>query len=259
MVLFRDPKIGKGFEVQFPMYHFHIKENEALCTECHELTPPDSSGGSFMMVTQLCLECHTELSRKDYVHGPITVGGCSPCHDFSSLPERYNLFSFGSDLCFGCHEAKEKEFDRSYIHGPLAAGVCSICHSPHASNEKFQLRQPQGLMCVSCHSQMKELAFWNVKHAPFENGNCTGCHNPHSSDIPTYFLHEAGNDLCSLCHDEPSMANHRHPVGTVPINRFAEMKLTDEGETTCLSCHSPHASESEFLLPEKGCASCHSV
>ena len=258
LVLFRDPKIGRGFEVQFPFYSFHTQENESACTECHELTPPESSDKNFMMVTQLCLECHKELSQKNYVHGPITVGGCSPCHDFGSQPERYKLLTAGSDLCFGCHETKESEFARDYIHGPLAAGICSICHSPHASNEKFNLRQPQGQMCLSCHGQIKEFTFWNTQHAPFQDGNCTGCHNPHSSNSPNFFLHEAGSELCMRCHDELAMEEHRHPVGTVPTYTFPEIKLTEEGETTCSSCHSPHATDTEYLLPENGCPSCHS-
>ena len=104
LVVFRDPKIGQGFKVPFPLYHFHIDESEKKCTECHELTPSGSTEQNFMMITQNCLECHQELSQKNYVHGPITVGGCAPCHDFASQPERYELFSAGSELCYGCHE-----------------------------------------------------------------------------------------------------------------------------------------------------------
>lgn len=258
LVLFRDPKIGKGFQVPFPMYHFHIEGNEKLCTQCHEVTPPQSSEQNFMMITQMCIECHVELSQKNYVHGPITVGGCAPCHDFASQPERYGLFTTGAELCFGCHETKETEFARDYIHGPLAAGVCSICHSPHGSNEKYQLRQPQGQMCLLCHQKVKELTFRVTQHSPFEDGQCTGCHDPHSSDNPGFFLHESGNDLCYLCHDEDSMEEHRHPIGTVPTNTFPGIKLTEFGETTCQSCHNPHATEADYLLPGEGCAACHS-
>jgi predicted CXXCH cytochrome family protein len=258
LVLFRDPKIGKGFEVPFPMYHFHLQENEAPCAQCHEVSPPQSSEQNFMMITQMCLQCHKELSQKNYVHGPITVGGCAPCHNFASQPERYELFSAGADLCYGCHEEKEKEFARNYIHGPLAAGVCSICHSPHGSNEKFQLRQPQGQMCLLCHQNIKESTLKFSQHLPFLEGQCSGCHNPHSSNNPNFFLVETGDELCYLCHEETQLDEHRHPIGAVPTFTFAGMKLTEEGETTCLSCHNPHASETEYLLPDKGCEACHS-
>jgi predicted CXXCH cytochrome family protein len=211
-----------------------------------------------MMITQTCLECHQELSQKNYVHGPITVGGCAPCHDFASKPERYELFSAGQELCYGCHEEKRSEFAKDYIHGPLAAGICTICHSPHGTNEKYMLRLPQGQMCLLCHQQIRDLTYLASQHKPFEDGLCTGCHDPHASMNPIFFLRESGNDLCFVCHDELEMDDHRHPFGTVPVNTFPGIKLTEEGETTCSSCHSPHATDSEYLLPEKGCAACHS-
>jgi predicted CXXCH cytochrome family protein len=258
LVVFRDPKIGQGFKVPFPMYHFHIEENEVNCEECHETTPSESSDQNFMMITQTCLECHQELSQKSYVHGPITVGGCAPCHDFGSQPERYELFTSGTELCYGCHEGKRGEFTKDYIHGPLAAGICTICHNPHGANEKYMLRLPQGQMCLLCHQQMKELTFQFTQHKPFENGKCSSCHDPHSSSNPKFFLRGSGGDLCFLCHDELQMGGHRHPFDTVPVNTFPGMKLTDKGETTCTSCHNPHASDDEYLLPKSGCAACHS-
>ena len=91
------------------------------------------------------------------------------------------------------------------------------------------------------------------QHKPFEEGLCSGCHDPHASANPKFFLRGSGNDLCFICHDEFEMEEHRHPVGTVPMNTFPRIKLMEEGETTCSSCHSPHATDSEYLLPEKGC------
>jgi predicted CXXCH cytochrome family protein len=257
-VMFRDPKIGKGFQVPFPTYHYHIDENEVLCTQCHEMDPPENSEQNFMMITQMCLECHKELSAKNYVHGPITVGGCAPCHDFASQPERYGLFSAGSELCYGCHEGKRMEFSKDYIHGPLAAGICTICHSPHGTNEKYLLRLPQGEMCQLCHQQIKELTFQSSQHKPFGDGQCSSCHDPHSSSNPKFFLRGSGNELCFLCHDELQMEEHRHPFGKVPVHTFPGMKLTEAGETTCSSCHNPHATDAEYLLPQGGCSACHS-
>lgn len=145
-----------------------------------------------------------------------------------------------------------------YIHGPLAAGVCTICHSPHGTNEKYMLRLPQGQMCLLCHQQVRELTYFANQHKLFEEGQCSGCHDPHSSTNPNFFLRGSGNELCFLCHDELQMEEHRHPVGSVPTYTFPEIKLTEEGETTCPSCHNPHATDGEYLLPEKGCSACHS-
>jgi predicted CXXCH cytochrome family protein len=258
LVVFRDPKVGQGFKVPFPMYHFHVEENEVKCSDCHEMMPPESSEQNFMMITQMCIQCHVELSRKNYVHGPITVGGCAPCHDFASQPEKFELFTTGSELCYGCHEEKRAEFAKEYIHGPLAAGICTICHSPHGTNEKYMLRLPQGQMCLLCHQQIRELTYQSSQHKPFGDGQCSSCHDPHSSSNPIFFLRESGNKLCFLCHDELQMDEHRHPYGTVPVNTFPGIKLTKEGETTCYSCHSPHATDAEYLLPQGGCTACHS-
>ncbi len=257
IVLFREPKMGKGFGSEFPVFKFHVRENEDKCKKCHEVEPPRTTDRNFMMITQMCMDCHKELSDKRYVHGPIPVGGCAPCHDFGSLPARYELLTAGSDLCYSCHQEKQDEFAKSYVHGPLAAGLCSICHSPHGSNEKYNLRLPQGQMCTACHQKIREQTVRFNLHKPFDEGACAGCHNPHSSNNPKFFLKGVGEDLCFQCHNEETMEGHRHPVGVVPNSTFPGMKLTEFGELTCLSCHHPHAGDSEALLPQKGCAACH--
>jgi len=258
IVLFREPKMGRGFQNQFPTYNFHIEENESACAECHEMVPPETSTQNFMAITQMCLECHKELGEKSFVHGPVTVGGCAPCHDFGSMPARYDLFSTGADLCYECHEEKEKEYARSYIHGPLAAGLCSICHNPHGSNEKYNLRLPQGQMCTTCHQQVRENTSLISQHKPFGDGTCAQCHNPHASNNPQFFLNYVGDDLCFNCHTDEEMVDHRHPVDAVPIYSYPGIKLNELGELICVSCHSPHASDSEYMLPGKGCEVCHS-
>lgn len=257
IVMFREPKLGRGFENQFPLYRFHLEENERKCEKCHDLEPPQSTEQTFMMITRMCLECHKELGQKAFVHGPITVGGCTPCHDFASLPGRYELFTLGADLCYGCHQEKEEEFSKSYLHGPLAAGICTICHSPHGSNERYNLRLPQGQMCLSCHHQIREHTSRFSKHPPFDEGKCAGCHNPHASNNPKFFLNHLGDDLCYSCHDEQAMEGHKHPVGVVPNFSFPSIGLNDLGELMCTSCHNPHASDGDQLLPEKGCGACH--
>ncbi len=257
VVLFREPKLGKGLDVAFPLYRFHAKDNEKACLKCHEMTPPEGAAQDFQAVTKMCGACHNDLARDTFIHGPITVGGCSPCHDFASQP-RYTLLSQGADLCYSCHQEKQEEYARTYIHGPLAAGVCHVCHSPHGSNEKYQLRLPQGQMCMVCHQQIKEESLREVKHKPFDKGECSSCHDPHSSNNPKYFLKRAGDDLCYGCHQDSQMAGHKHPVGVVPVSAYPGIKLNEKGELTCLSCHHPHSSETKKLLPLKGCPTCHS-
>ena len=83
IVLFREPKMGAGIESPFPLYRFHSEKNEAPCGKCHDMNPPEQGSQGFAAATQFCLGCHKELTGMRVVHGPITIGGCAPCHPFS--------------------------------------------------------------------------------------------------------------------------------------------------------------------------------
>ena len=256
IVIFREPEMGEGLQISFPEFRFHTPDHEKLCAPCHEMEA--EGAGEMSVMTTFCLRCHDYLTTSSYVHGPITVGGCSPCHDFTSKPHKYDLLTMGEDLCFSCHDDIRDAFAKPYIHGPVAMGFCTICHSPHSSPFKFQVRFSQGDLCLSCHENMKGKAGMFVQHLPFAEGRCSGCHEPHAADIPAYLLKGEGEGLCQLCHDEQTMASHKHPVGRPPKFTVAGMKLDADGNLECLTCHDPHASDSDGLSPVAGgCAGCH--
>lgn len=258
VVLFREPQMGEGLQVAFPEFQFHTPDREARCSACHAMEA--EGAGEVGTMTTFCLRCHEYLATQGWVHGPIPVGGCSPCHDFTSKPHKYDLLTHGSDLCFTCHEDIRDKFSKAYIHGPVAMGFCTICHSPHSSPFKFQIRSPQGDLCLSCHENMKAKASQFVQHKPFQEGNCCGCHDPHSSDNPAYFLKGRGEELCRLCHGEEALAGHKHPVGRPPKFTVKGMKLDAQGNLECLSCHDPHASDSDRMSPVPGgCSGCHQM
>jgi len=258
VVVFREPKMGEGLQVAFPEFQFHSPDHEKRCDPCHVMEA--EGAGEMEVMTTFCLRCHDYLTSFSYVHGPITVGGCSPCHDFTSKPHKYDLLTSGQDLCFSCHEGVRDAFAKAYLHGPVAMGMCTICHSPHSSPFKFQVRASQGDLCLSCHENMKAKAGMFVQHKPFAEGRCSGCHEPHAADIPTYFLKGEGEELCSLCHDEASMATHKHPVGRAPKFVVPGMQLGPDGVLECRTCHDPHASDSDRMSPVAGgCAGCHKM
>ncbi len=258
VVLFREPRMGEGLDVAFPEYKFHAPDHEERCTPCHEMQA--EGAGEVAVMTTFCLRCHDYLGNQSYVHGPIPVGGCSPCHDFTSKPHKYDLLGMGSDLCFTCHDDIREKFAKPYLHGPVAMGFCTVCHSPHGSPFRYQIRLPQGDLCLSCHENMKAKAAQFVQHKPFAEGRCSGCHDPHASENPVYFLRGSGEELCRLCHDEAGMANHKHPVGREPKFTVTGMQLDKEGRLTCFTCHDPHASDSERMSPVAGgCAGCHQM
>jgi predicted CXXCH cytochrome family protein len=227
VVLFREPKMGAGIESPFPVYRFHNEKNEASCRKCHDLNPPEQGGQGFAAATQFCLGCHKELTGMRVVHGPITVGGCAPCHNFSSRPNRYEVLAQGQDLCFKCHEEKRKDLIRSFLHGPMSAGLCTIC----------------GLV-------QEEL------HKPVNDGACTACHEPHSSQRNDNFVKKPGNALCLSCHTGVNRTTHNHPFG-VPPKKEQLIKLDKEGNLVCASCHEHHAGDEPKLLVKGGCAKCH--
>ncbi|MBI5576288.1 MAG: redoxin domain-containing protein [Deltaproteobacteria bacterium] len=257
VVLFRAPKIGVGIESPFPEYHFHMEKNEAPCRKCHELNPPAEKAQGFTAATRFCLGCHKELTGQRMVHGPIPVGGCSPCHRFESRPNRYQVVARGQELCFKCHEEKRKDLVRTYLHGPMSAGLCTICHNPHASSETFQLRRYGGDLCVMCHEGIKTVQRRKTVHRPVGEGACSKCHEPHSSERNDNFVKLPGDRLCLSCHGDFARKGHTHPVG-VPPKMERKMKLSKEGNLVCLSCHEAHASEESKLLLKGGCSGCHS-
>ncbi len=258
IVLFREPMMGEGLQSPFPEFQFHTPDHEDRCRRCHQMEP--EGGGEVVVITTFCLRCHGYLTDQTWVHGPIPVGGCSPCHDFTSKPHKYELLHQGADLCFTCHDDIRAQFTRTNVHGPVAMGFCTVCHSPHGSPFKFQLRLPQGDLCLSCHENMKEKMNRFVLHKPFAEGNCSGCHDPHSSDNPRYFLKGVGEALCRRCHDDETLARHKHPVGRPPKFLVPGMRLDPNGNLTCLTCHDPHGSDSDRMATVPGgCAGCHQM
>lgn len=257
IVLFREPKMGMGIESPFPEYHFHSEKNEAPCRKCHDLNPPAETAQGFATATQFCLGCHKELTGQRVVHGPIPIGGCAPCHRFSSKPNRYEVLVQGQELCFKCHEEKRKDLIKTYLHGPMSGGLCTICHNPHGSSEKFLLRRYAGDLCVMCHEGVKAVSFKKVVHKPVNDGACARCHEPHSSTRNDNFLKMPGKDLCLSCHTGVSRSSHSHPFGVPPkVERL--IKLDKDGNLICQSCHESHASDETKLLVKGGCATCHS-
>jgi predicted CXXCH cytochrome family protein len=257
VVLFRAPKVGVGIESPFPEYHFHMEKTEGPCRKCHDLNPPAEKAHGFGAATRFCLGCHKELTGQRMAHGPIPIGGCAPCHRFTSKPNRYQVVARGQELCFKCHEEKRKDLVKTYLHGPMSAGLCTICHNPHGSSETFQLRRYVGDLCVMCHEGMKAVQRKRVVHKPVADGACAKCHESHSSDRNDNFLKIPGDGLCLSCHSDFGKRGHTHPNG-VPPKMDRKMKLSKEGNLVCQSCHEAHASDEPKLLVKGGCGGCHS-
>ena len=246
VVVFRETRMGGDINSDLPEYKFHRDEEKKPCAKCHklEVSLQDKSG---LGQINICAACHTSLSKRIFTHGPITVGGCLPCHDYQSFPNKYELRSQGAELCYSCHDrVREQVGKAAYIHGPVAAGFCVVCHDPHGANERFLLVKKADRLCVSCHQDMLTELAKPFLHKPIEQGSCTGCHDPHASN-ESKFLVQSRATLCDKCHDF-SGARHMHQTGAAARTEFPPgTPLSAEGTTTCYTCHYFHASDQTKL------------
>lgn len=246
VVLFRETRMSGFIASDLPEYKFHREEEKKACGKCHKLEVPlqDKTGTG---QSDVCGACHSGMSRHLFTHGPITVGGCLPCHDYQSFPNKYELHTQGAGLCYSCHDqVREKIGKAPFIHGPVAAGFCSVCHDPHGANERFLLSKRADRVCMSCHQDLlKELAR-PYQHRPIEEGSCTGCHDPHAAG-DSKLLVVARDQLCEKCHDFKSM-RHMHRIGVQAQTEFPPgTPLSKEGTTTCYTCHYYHAADQPKL------------
>jgi predicted CXXCH cytochrome family protein len=245
-VLFRETAMRADIRSELPAYRFHRDEENRPCKSCHKLDVP-LKDKSVIQQSETCNSCHKDMTTDVFTHGPITVGGCLPCHDYQSFPNKYEIRSSGPDLCYTCHEkVKEIIRDASFIHGPTAAGMCIVCHDPHGSGERFFLRKRTDRLCISCHQDILREYSKNTIHQPVEDGECTACHNPHAAGNKKLLI-VPKEELCDICHVLGG-SSHMHQTGVGPKTKFPEgTPLNQAGETTCYTCHLFHASTLQKL------------
>lgn len=254
--IFRSSKLEGGVNSNYPPYTFHKGDNEERCQECHQmqLTKEERETG----MERGCLKCHGALVANSHVHGPVSVGICTVCHDPKSAPNKYRVQEDDKYLCYQCHEDRKKiDEGKKLQHGPVGAGMCTVCHDPHSSPFELQLVKPRNEICAMCHQEDADR--WLGKpslHPPFASGNCPGCHDPHSSDYK-YNLKADRKDICALCHQLP-IPGHLHEAGGKPRFELPEdFPLTEDGKIMCLTCHDPHGAVGPKMTRRKGCDGCH--
>ena len=188
-------------------------------------------------------ECHSDVERHAFLHGPLYVDACDACHRLDDVEAHaYTLAREPAALCVFCHE-----FDPGGgLHAPVEGGECMACHDPHGSEGAEMLRVGEyAELCESCHADKTEGAA--SVHQPVREGECGACHEPHASANPKLLV-ESGRGLCLECHTELE-----HELETA--NLVHAPVLSD-----CQLCHDPHASDRPTLLvdePEGLCTSCH--
>jgi predicted CXXCH cytochrome family protein len=193
-------------------------------------------------------ECHAQIDKDKFVHGPIATGVCIVCHGkvpkHRKNPKRYKFGAVQNieKLCYSCHDQfKPKKF----IHNPVEEGECIACHNPHGSPNKFQLIMKGGDLCFNCHDE--EIITGEFVHGPAAVGGCIACHEAHTSDYEKN-LKAKGTALCFMCHTDKAEAFQTAEVIHKPV------------EEECTGCHNPHSAKKKFLLSADSprlCYSCH--
>lgn len=195
-------------------------------------------------------QCHDNMGKEKYVHGPVAAGACTECHiptdpegAYDVKKHRFELAGGERGLCYKCHERKDTQ---KVVHGPVKFGLCSACHDPHQSPYKYRLKRwPARELCFKCHVNDKTVE--KEVHGPVAAGDCIACHDPHTTPYP-YRLISWGPDLCYTCHTEKKEDFSARRFGHPPAQH------------DCNNCHDPHNSPNPYRwhrpIPEL-CLGCH--
>ncbi len=191
------------------------------CLVCHQQTfKPWRIGFPTAKIEDICFSCHTGKRiwrSKEFIHGPMNVGGCNMCHLPHGGNHRNQLWADGSTaLCIACHSDKEnlvsKERPLPYVHGIINGMGCVACHDPHAGDYPFMVRKPINELCVSCHTGLQGVTRGHPvgghpvtgpkeRRRPNRQLNCTSCHDPHGSKYENLLIGDSrGGRLCIACH-----------------------------------------------------------
>lgn len=209
-------------------------------------------GASPVLAQDSCItsECHTDMGKAKYLHGPIAANECVVCHIVGpdDRPPKNHDLSYnkeGKALCLDCHEKLEQFLQGKTNHLPVEEGECIVCHDPHQSDSKFLLTEEKlADVCFNCHED--NMTTQNYVHGPVAGGDCIVCHNPHASENE-FLLAIDRVTLCFSCHEDKK-------------EDFEKKYVHQPIKESCEKCHLPHGSQFAFHLKDDRaalCADCH--
>ena len=226
----------------------HAPVSEGRCLDCH-----DAHGGNLPNNVKaengsaFCLKCHDakapmgqgtpgagyriDLTKK-VVHAAFKRTDCLGCHEGGHGSENLKLLKKNPvDLCYGCHERKDKS---KYPHTAVIAGDCAVCHDPHSSdNAKLVTKPTIQEVCFLCHQD--DLSGRKVVHAPVAKG-CDQCHDPHGGQHRYALKGGEGKAACYKCHKPVDGGKVKHAA----LERYG-----------CTGCHDAHGTANASMIPKK--------
>jgi len=201
---------------------------------------------------------------------PMTVAQAAPAAPAGPPPGATYI---GSQVCQACHQQQFAAFGETLMgkiflknaRSPLERQGCEACHGPGskhledvtnpANNIRFgpksvQSVTEQNAVCLQCHRKGGRL-FWQGSPHQARDVACVTCHSV-MSPKPARAQLKAPDQLtlCKQC----------HPVFVAQQMNWSHMPVR-EGKLQCTSCHNPHGTITEKLIPENSvnelCYRCH--
>jgi predicted CXXCH cytochrome family protein len=192
----------------------HINKQDGSCKVCHDISDnmTRSLSGDYSDLNP-CYGCHDDKIgqyAQDFIHGPVSGGSCTICHNPHGSDFEMNLRSPVPFLCMYCHTAME-ESNARVQHKPFADGQCTKCHDPHATENRWVLLKSTGEICLVCHEDNLENHRHRYEVKPrhklesdlvlnqWGRLECLTCHAPHATDAE-HLLKTDEQNPCVGCH-----------------------------------------------------------
>jgi predicted CXXCH cytochrome family protein len=70
---------------------FHSRENEAVCSGCHQMEAPSPVSPPKKPEEAICYTCHRSIPTGRHIHGPAAVWYCLSCHNPDLYPVKYQF------------------------------------------------------------------------------------------------------------------------------------------------------------------------
>ena len=227
---------------------------EKECINCHD--PHGSSKAKYLLKNEigpLCVSCHkTDQPNfiKQHMNYPVEKADCSSCHDAHGSNRAGILFD--------------------NVHPPVANRMCSQCHEASSSPDALKTKKPGFELCRGCHNTMMNETFSkNRVHWPLvDQRGCLSCHAPHASSQKKLLTGDM-KSVCGKCHSDTMESQaklaekERRENAALKKGEVTKGSLTHNPitEGNCGACHSPHASDSVFLMKQLStielCGTCH--
>jgi DmsE family decaheme c-type cytochrome len=255
-----------------------LKAGNELCVSCHKAVGDTVAKVKFqhLPVTEGCLNCHNPHASDQAAHllkKPVPAL-CVECHkpDGASFKKQHVDYPVDRANCVSCHDVHGSNtagilFDS--VHPPVAAKRCNQCHNAATAAEPFATRRPGFELCRGCHSAMVNDAFSKQRvHWPLvDKTGCLSCHEPHASRQKK-LLNVPEASLCGKCHSDTvdwqaKLAEKARQEKAASKTRVEKGTFTHDPVQSgnCSACHTPHASDSAFLMRQasaiEGCGACH--